>query len=273
MRLGWMGFAALALGASVYATAQSAPKAELTGMAHVAIRVANMDDELAFLAKLGFEKSAAITRNGKVSFYFVKVNDRAFLEIHPTVTSSGQVNPLGFYHICFETNDANALYAQWKAAGLNPTPVGDGPDKTAEFGASDPEGRLTEALTYTPESDPMKDLGKHLGAARVSTVLMGVDLPVADVAAQRKFFEAAGLTSKVEGENVSMSAAGHPQIHVMIRPAKEGVKPKYVFQIDDLDKVTAAVTAAGLKPGRTQRGVTVLDPDGNLFLFLKLDSQ
>ena len=270
MRLGWVGFAALALSASVIATAQGAPKAELTGVAHVALRVSNMDDELAFLAKLGFEKSETISRNGTPSFYFVKITDHAYIEVHPKVTSSGQVNPLGFYHICFETNDANALYAQWKAAGLNPTPVGKGPDNTAEFGTTDPEGRLTEALTFTPESDPMKAAGKFLTAERVSKVLMGVDLPVANVAAAQKFFENAGLTARVEGENASMASPAHPLLRVMLRPAKTGVAPKYVFQIDDVEKAAAKLTATGLKVEQNQRSVTVLDPDGNIFYFLKI---
>ncbi len=270
MRLGWMGLAVLALSATVFATAQSAPKAELTGMAHVALRVTNMDDELAFLAKLGFEKSATIGRDGKVSFYFVKITDRAYIEVHPKVTASGQVNPLGFYHICFETNDANALYAQWKAAGLNPTPVGKGPDNTAEFGASDPEGRLTEALAFTPESDPMKAAGKFLTAERVSKVLMGVDLPVANVAAAQKFFENVGLEGKTEGENASMASPGHPLVRVMLRPAKAGVATRYVFQIEDVEKTAAKLTAAGLKVEQNQRSVTVLDPDGNIFYFLKI---
>ena len=269
MRLRWMGCVALGLSASVFAAGQSAPKPELTGVAHVALRVSSMDDELAFLAKLGFEKSLTIERNGKAAFYFVKVNDRSFIEVHPKVTPSGTVQPLGFYHICFETNDASGLYSQWKAAGLNPTALGKGPDDTAEFGTTDPEGRLTEALTYTPDSDPMKNAGKHLGAARVSTVLFGIDLPVADVAAMQKFFEAAGLSGKDEGENVSMSSPGHPEVHVMLRPAKEGVKPRYVFLVNDLDKAAAAIAAAGLKAERGQRSVTVADPDGNLFVFMK----
>jgi catechol 2,3-dioxygenase-like lactoylglutathione lyase family enzyme len=254
--------AAMVLSASVFAAGQSGPKPVLTGVAHVALRVTNMEDELAFLAKLGFEMSSAVEKDGKVQFYFVKINDTEFIEVHPKIAPNGTPQPLGYNHICFVTNNANALYAQWAAAGLKPTDVSKGPDGTAEFGAKDPEGRLTEALEILPGSDPDKDKGKHLGAARVSTWLMGVDLPVGDVAAEQKFFEGVGFTGKVEGENVSLSAPGS-NVRLVLRPAKEGVKPKLMFQIDETAKAAAALTGAGLKFDRSPLSLVVLDPDGN----------
>ena len=261
--------AAAVLSTSLIAGAQNTVKPELTGVAHVAVRATDIDAEVAFLGKLGFEKAWPVERDGKVAFYFVKINDEEFIEVHPKVASDGIVHPLGFDHICFVTNDAKTLHGLWAAAGLKPTDAAKGPDGTLEFGAKDPEGRVTEALEFLPDSQPAQDRGKHLGTSRVSKVLMGVEMPAADVAASNKFFEAVGFVAASEGSTVHLSAPGHPNVRVVLRPAGEGVNAQLLFAVDDASRAADALTAAGLKVERSGKRTIVHDPDGTAFVFLE----
>jgi catechol 2,3-dioxygenase-like lactoylglutathione lyase family enzyme len=278
MRLQWRGWiAALAMSVGVFAQAQDASQAaanvELTGVAHVAVRVTDIDAEVAFLGKLGFEKAWAVEHNGKVAFNFVKVNDEEFIEVHPSVAPDGTPQPLGFNHICFATNGAKALHDRWAATGLNPTDAAKGPDGTLEFGAKDPEGRVTEALEFLPGSQPALDKGRHLGVARVSKFLMGVDLPAVDVAASRKFFEAVGFVAAGDGNVVRLSAPGHPEVRVVLRPAANDAKAQLLFAVNDADKAAAALSAAGLKVEKRAHRVIVRDPDGTAFVFAPMRSR
>jgi len=272
MKLQWIGWiAALAIGAAGVATGQNGgsgkAKPQLTAVAHVAVRTTSIDAEVAFFGKMGFEKAWAVENNGKVAFYFVKINDEEFIEVHPKVASDGTVHPLGFDHICFVTNDAKTLHDLWAAAGLKPTDAAKGPDGTLEFGAKDPEGRVTEALEFLPESQPAQDKGKHLGAARVSKVLMGVEMPAADLAASKKFFEAVGFAAAGQGSAVRLSAPGHSDVQVVLRLAAEGVKAQLLFAVDDAGKAAEKLTAAGLKVERSSERAIVRDPDGTAFVF------
>ena len=55
----------------------------LAGIAHVAIRVADLTKSRSFYEKLGFEEAFAMTKAGTTSEVFLKVNDRQFIEMYP----------------------------------------------------------------------------------------------------------------------------------------------------------------------------------------------
>ena len=55
----------------------------LPGIAHVAIRVSDLNRSLDFYQKLGFEQSFTFTKDGVVTESFLKVNDQQFIEMYP----------------------------------------------------------------------------------------------------------------------------------------------------------------------------------------------
>ena len=118
MKMRWIGMLALGV-LCAYSPFSLAQTAQITGIAHVAYRVSDLDKELAFLQKLGYQQSFAFTANGKTTEVFVKVNDRQFIEVYPQTNPS---QPLGWMHVCYESDDINALVATLTARGLNPRP-------------------------------------------------------------------------------------------------------------------------------------------------------
>lgn len=267
-RMVWI--AAALLSAPLIATAQNAAKPELTGVGHVALRVSDVDAEVRFLGKLGFELAFAHEQNGKRAFVFVKVNDGEFLEVHPHTPLNGtSPQPLGFNHICYETTNANALYAKWVAAGLTPTPVAPGPDGTLEFGVKDMSGATTEALEIVPDSQEAKDKGQHLGAKRVSDWLIGVDMPVSEVAAWQKFYEKLGFVTSSEGTAVRMSSPAKPELQVVLHPAGTNDQTRILFAVEDAKKTAKQLRSAGLKVDTDKNQVIAHDPDGITFVFVQ----
>ena len=87
--------------------------------AHVAFRVSDLDREIVFLGKLGYEEAFTLTY-GKPP----KPSSRS-----TTTSSSSSIpqtdpsQPLGWMHICYEAGDLNALQQYYATQGLNPTPV------------------------------------------------------------------------------------------------------------------------------------------------------
>jgi hypothetical protein len=60
-----------------------AQSTDLTGIAHVALRVNDLQKSQAFYKTLGYEEAFSFTDNGRVSVSYVKVNDRQFIELIP----------------------------------------------------------------------------------------------------------------------------------------------------------------------------------------------
>jgi len=84
-------------------TAPAAPPSpNLAGLAHVAIRVHDLDASVAFYQKLGFVRAFALSRDGVVYEAFIKINDQQFLELYPADAKNTQI---GFLHVCFYGHD------------------------------------------------------------------------------------------------------------------------------------------------------------------------
>lgn len=107
--------AVLGLFSALNAGAQST---DLTGIAHVALRVNDLQKSQAFYKTLGFEEAFSFTDDGKVSVSYVKVNDRQFIELIPRISDS---QPGGILHTCFEVADIEALHKAYLERGLQPT--------------------------------------------------------------------------------------------------------------------------------------------------------
>jgi hypothetical protein len=65
-----------------------AQSTDLTGIAHVTLRVNDLQKSHDFYKTLGFVEAFSFTDDGKVSVSYVKVNDRQFIELIPRSSDS-----------------------------------------------------------------------------------------------------------------------------------------------------------------------------------------
>ncbi|HVN93162.1 MAG TPA: VOC family protein [Terracidiphilus sp.] len=263
-------FAALAV-AAIFSAANSIaqapppPNQGVIGIAHVAFRVSDLDREIAFLGKLGYEEAFTLTY-GKTPEVFIKINDRQFIELYPQTDRS---QPLGWMHVCYEAGDLNALQRYYASQGLNPTPVRKAAAGNLISSINNPEHGVTEFTQYMPGSRHMLDAGQHLGSGRISTALMGIDLPVRDGAAMKEFYSDLGFETEDANGNVRLTAPGAPDLHMELRPATPGSQPEFLFPVADAKRAYQAMEYAGVSAQRDGGLVFTKDPDGNIFVFLE----
>jgi len=244
-----------------------AQTSQITGIAHIAYRATDLDKEVAFFQKLGFEQAFANTGpDGKVTESFIKVNDRQFIEVYPPGAASEQ---MGWMHVCYESGDLNALFATLTAHGLTPSAVRKAGAGNLLTVLKDPDGRVTEFTQYMPGSRHTLDLGKHLGEHRVSDLMTGFELPVPDLETARKFYVSGMGFEAREGRNgLRITVPGAPDMRIQIRKAEADAKPATIFRIADVAAATKQLQAAGLTVMQERNRVTVTDPDGNVFAFV-----
>jgi catechol 2,3-dioxygenase-like lactoylglutathione lyase family enzyme len=267
MKNRWIAIPAFACALLGHAIAQPpAPSAGITGIAHIAFRVSDLDREIAFLGKLGYEKSFAITNNGKTTEVFVKINDHQFIELYPRTDPK---QPLGWMRVCFEAGDLNALVRYYDSTGLKVAPARKAAAGNLIATTTDAEGRVTEFTQYMPGSRHTLDRGQHLGANRVSTELMGFDLPVRDGAAEKEFYRDLGFEAQEANGNVRLSAPGAPDMRIELRAAHPGAQPQFLFPVLDARKAADELKSGGAQFDRDGKLIFVRDPDGNDFVFLE----
>jgi catechol 2,3-dioxygenase-like lactoylglutathione lyase family enzyme len=270
MKIRSIVLAALACALSAVAHAQPpAPDAGIIGIAHIAFRVSDLDREIAFLGKLGYEESFAITNAGKTMEVFIKVNDRQFIELYP---QSDPAQPLGWMHVCYEAGDLNTLINYYVSIGLKAAPVRKAAAGNLISSMNDPEGRVTEFTQYMPGSRHTLDRGQHLGANRVSTELLGFDLPINGLAAEKQFYVQLGFEAEDAGGNVRLTTPGAPDLRLELGQAHPGAQPEFLFPVPDARKAADILKDAGVKAERNGRLIFVHDPDGNAFVFLETGS-
>ena len=247
--------------------AQAAQASQITGIAHIAYRASDLDKEVAFLAKLGYEESFGFTNAaGKTTEVFVKVNDRQFIEIYPQTNPS---EPLGWMHVCYESGDINALYTALTAHGLKPTEVRKAGAGNLLTTMKDPDDRVTEFTQYMPGSRHTLDKGLHLGEHRISEEMLGFSLPVPDLEAAKKFYVAGmGFEARDGRRGLRMSISSVPDMRIDIRKAAAGANPETIFRVTDAAAAMQKMQALGLTVRQDRNRVLVNDPDGNVFAFV-----
>ena len=271
MKLRWMGMFASLCACSMGSIAQPpAPGYGIIGIAHIAFRVSDLDREIAFLGKLGYEESFAMTNAGKTMEVFIKINDRQFIELYPQTDPK---QPLGWMHVCYEAGDLNALRTYYASIGLNPSPVQKAQAGNLISSMKDPEGRVTEFTQYMPGSRHTLDKGLHLGEGRLSDELMGFDLPVREGAAQKEFYTDLGFEAEDTNGNVRLTAPGAPDVHIELRAAHPGAQPQFLFPVADARVTADALKRAGVKADHDGGLIFARDPDGNSFVFLETEKE
>jgi Lactoylglutathione lyase and related lyases len=240
---------------------------QITGIGHIAYRATDLDKEVEFFRKLGFEQAFVnVSLDGKVTESFIKVNDHQFIEVYPP---GAPTEALGWMHVCYESADLNALYTTLDAHGLKPSPVRKAGAGNLLTVLRDPEDRTTEFTQYMPGSRHSLDQGKHLGEHRVSGLMAGFELPVPDLETARKFYtNGLGFEARQARNGLRITAPGAPAMRIEISTASANAKPATIFRVSDIAAAAKQLRAAGLSVTHDRNRVSVTDPDGNLFVFV-----
>jgi catechol 2,3-dioxygenase-like lactoylglutathione lyase family enzyme len=272
MNMRWMAAVAVAalIGCTPGTFAQNgngeSSNGEIDGIAHVAYRVSNLDNELAFLKKLGYEESFAMKHDGRTTEVFVKINDRQFLEVYPQTDPSQR---LGWMHVCYESADLKALHDALVSRGLDPTEVRKAGAGNLIMSLKDPDGRTTEFTEYMPGSLHTLDRGKHLGPNRVSAMLLGFDLPVENLQAAGTFYKKLGFDVDSSDDTLRMSAPGNEKLRIEVRKYQPGALAETLFTVFDAKDAEQQLQNQGVDAKRVKTLVFVRDPDGNPLVFLQ----
>jgi catechol 2,3-dioxygenase-like lactoylglutathione lyase family enzyme len=184
----WTAIVSLLLAAGIAAADDELP---LLGLAHVGIRVTDLERARAFYSGvLGFE-NAFTTKNddGTVLVACLKVNDHQFIEIFPGLRPE---DTIPMTHIAMWTGDLQKTRQIMLSRGLEPTEIHQGPrDHNRSFSLRQLPGQnlaFLEFVQYMPDSQHMQSKGKSLGARRLSTHLEHAGIITTDLDAALKFY-------------------------------------------------------------------------------------
>lgn len=265
----WAECALLAAAIPLAMPAQST-MASPVGIAHIALRVSDVDREVNFLGKLGFVQAFANTDNsGRITQAFIKVNDRQYIEVYPQTAAGEAPGPLGLMHVCYEAADLQALNDHYAKAGLKPTSWRKAGAGNLLFNLQDPDGRVTEFTQYMPGSRQMNDMGQHLGGSRVSDELIGFELPVRDMKVEQKFYEGLGFDAQKEGSGLRLDLPANPDVRIVLHPERAGARMQFLFAVDDARRAADGLKGAGVEAVRDKKLVVVSDPEGNQFVLME----
>lgn len=170
------------------ATAAEAPKRPpITGVAHIALWVHDVEKSRAFYKDfLGFGEPFQLNNaDGTLSLTFIKVNDRQYIEIFP----EKQPGTDRLSHYSLETDDAEALRAYLAARGVKvPDKVAKGRVGNFNFNITDPDGHTVEITQYGPDSWCAREKGKYMDGPRISTRMTHVGITVRSLEPSLAFY-------------------------------------------------------------------------------------
>jgi catechol 2,3-dioxygenase-like lactoylglutathione lyase family enzyme len=171
----------------VMLAADAPPRPKITGVAHIAIFVKNVDQARAYYKDfLGFAEPFSLNNpDGTLALTFFKINERQYIEVFPErAAGSDRLN-----HISIETDDAEAMYKYLAARGVKvPAKVGTGRTGNANFNVKDPEGHTVEIVEYKPEGWNVRERGKFMPETRIATRMSHVGIIVGALEAEMKFY-------------------------------------------------------------------------------------
>lgn len=242
------------------------PSADLAGMAHVAIRVHDLDASVGFYEKLGFVRAFALSKDGKVYEAFIKINDQQYIELYPVDEKNATAE---FLHVCFYGDDLQAVHDYYVQHGLTPNAVrtaGAGNLLFTMPGPQTPTGAQNMEYTqYMPGSRHTKAVGQFLGPDRISTHLVEVAMSFDDPAAATTFYrEKVGFAA---GPGGVMTIPGKASEAIRVVPSSRlGLRTVMTFAAEHSAAATLKTRGLAFRKGSEFAGrhsVTLADPDGN----------
>jgi len=248
----------------------SAPNAgaqstDLMGIAHVALRVNDLQKSRDFYNTLGFEEAFSFTDAGKVSVSYVKINDRQFIELIPRTSES---QPGGILHTCFEVADIESLHNAYVAAGLQPTEPKKARAGNLLFVMHGPDNQLLEYTQYLPDSLHSQDHGKHLSPRRISSHLLATTTAAKDLAGERSYYTAKLAFKSTGHDGNEMDIPGKSGDRVELQDGTAEAKPRVMFAVSNIRQTARDLIRRGLRVQKNRHAVSVTDPDGTVIVFV-----
>lgn len=241
----------------------------LDGIAHIAIRVHNLDASRDFYKKLGFDEAFALSKNGAVYQSFIKLDDRQFIELYPVTAKDSEI---GFLHLCFESDRLQAVYDDYIAREVHPNfkirKAGAGNLLFTMKGPMQATGpQNIEYTQYMPGSRHYNDRGQHLGADRVGTRLVSVTLAMQDPAAARDFYLKQLQFTPDAHHPGALDLPGTSGERIEIVPVTSlGNKSRITLATASLKNSAHLLKQEHVAFKKSRKSLTVVDPDGNVIV-------
>ena len=277
--------AALAL-CVMAATAADVRRPRITGLAHVALYVADVEKARVFYKDfLGYGEPFLLNNpDGKLSLTFIKINDRQYIELFPErEAGSDRLN-----HISIETDDAEQMRQYLASKGIPvPGKVGKGRIGNANFNIKDPGGHTVEIVQYLPDGWSLRDKGKAMPEGRISAHMIHAGIIVNSLEPAMKFYrDVLGFEEIWRGSRdgkvlnwVNMKVPdGTDYIEFMLHdpipePAQRGVAHHICLVAPDIEKSAAVLKERSGATGYSRpleirtgtnrkRQLNLYDPDG-----------
>ena len=281
-----MKLASMALVAAALVHAQPPERPKILGLAHVAVRVSDIEKSRAFYKDfLGFAEPFHLDNpDGSLSLTFIKINDRQFLELFPSLEPGAD----RLHHVALETDDAERMRLYLAARGVKvPDRVPKGRIGNLNFNITDPDGHTLEIVQYAPDGWSLRDQGKDLPDTRISDHLLHAGILVGNLDAAMHFYgEILGFHDIWRGSSngqvlswVNMQVPdGTDYIefmlyHALPPPDKRGVEHHICLRVPDVAAAQAKLEARPYRAGYTRtlevhtginrrRQLNLFDPDG-----------
>jgi catechol 2,3-dioxygenase-like lactoylglutathione lyase family enzyme len=158
------------------------------GLAHVAIRVSDIGKSGVFYENvLGYAVPFSLKDSkGRIAIAFVKVNDQQYVELFRGDTQSrGQID-----HFALYTDDLTGM-REYLLAQQVPLleDIQKGRIGNPFLTVRDPGGHRIEILQYSPGSLTARSQGKFMPAARISSHITHVGIPVSSMGPAIRFYQ------------------------------------------------------------------------------------
>ena len=137
----------------------------ITGYAHVAIKVSDLDRSLDFYVnKLGFAEMMRLYNDkGETWLVYLRITDTQYLEVFPGAENDRAPgwNANGMNHMCLEVDDVQALIKELDAVGIPLLlPYKIALDGNPQAWIEDPDGNRIELMQMAPDSMQLKAIAK-----------------------------------------------------------------------------------------------------------------
>jgi catechol 2,3-dioxygenase-like lactoylglutathione lyase family enzyme len=275
------------LAAGSAAVPQSVARPRILGVAHIALRVSDVEQSRAFYKDfLGFGEPYQLDNpDGSLSLTFIKVNDHQYIELFPGLLPEQD----RLHHISLYVEDAEAMRAYLASRGVRvPDRVTRARIGTSNFGVTDPDGHTVEIVQYQPESFAVRETGRFMTDARISTRMLHAGIIAGhlakseafygDVLGFRELWRGAPATSKTLAWVNLAVPDGTDYIELMLygtepAPDRRGVVHHLCLEVEDAARAVERLTARPYRQKYTQpieirtgvnrkRQVNLFDPDG-----------
>ena len=273
------------------ANAQEAPKRpHITGIAHVAFHVSDLAKAQHFWHdQLGYEQYFSLPKKGSTEtrIAFFKINDHQHIELFNEPSPRA---PNMLAHVCFATDDIEAMRAYLRAQGIDVPESKGGKTKAGEYAfmIKDPDGMLVEFVQPLPDGVEARAAGKFINPAAVSSSIYHAGFLVGNTQKSLDFY------GRILGFKETWRGGGNPKelswinmrvpdgedyvefmlYKLPLKPNQYGTKNHIALSVPDAHKTIVDLKAKPafadyrmpleVQVGRNgKRQVNIFDPDGS----------